>query len=254
MAIVSNAREDVAAALAPFRLQGQVCDLFAELPMLASVLSEPQARRPASAGKLPSLQPAQNASCSQASCQNEDEHRLDMQDLHMRAARVLMGCNAQAAGAKGPGLSKVGCECVICQEPLDENAAVHATLKTLPCGHTLHADCLKSWVKSSSRLARYTRCPVCRAQVRTDEILEECGKTLSPSASLPRLSVPASPQVNNSEAVTGHDPSASRRNASASRPNASALQASSPAAPSASTPRRRRSRSSAGCSGGLRRR
>jgi hypothetical protein len=46
--------------------------------------------------------------------------------------------------------------CTICQDPYDSGAEISSIVLRLPCTHTFHADCIRSW------LARSNTCPTCR--------------------------------------------------------------------------------------------
>jgi len=194
MSLASNERDVVATALQPLRFQSNVSDLFAALPLLAAVMAADCSVSATKEVERPNTAPLPNITSSGLKVLDAGgiAAAVNVPRMHMQASRIVMSCNAKKAGATGSGLAKDGCECVICQEPLNQDGELHATLKALPCGHSLHTACLQQWVKSR----RCARCPSCRAELPVEFGTKPSatGRTMRAS-SLPRLaaSPPSSP-------------------------------------------------------------
>eukprot|EP00928_Gymnodinium_smaydae_P077327 TRINITY_DN6060_c0_g2_i1.p1 TRINITY_DN6060_c0_g2~~TRINITY_DN6060_c0_g2_i1.p1 ORF type:complete len:250 (-),score=15.77 TRINITY_DN6060_c0_g2_i1:304-1053(-) len=211
-------RNNASTALQTFRMQDQVRDLYFEMPLLAVVLAD-TCRTSEVLSPLPH---ALQADSSQTCSQEVDEiseidmyspsgkvHRLDETAWHMNGARVMMMCNAKRTGMCRTGIARNGCGCVICQDPLEEAGVEKADVKCLPCGHTLHAHCLQSWIRAK----RNARCPTCRGELPA-ELFADVGATrANRSSSLPRLR--QSPATSSDANIR---PRAGSRSPAASRP------------------------------------
>jgi len=151
-------RSDVVDVLKPLHLSSHVSELFAELPMLAVVLS---ADKQPSMPPTPSSSSAGSSQCSQSSRASTPSRMANLGTLQMRASRISTSCAAQRH-CLGMGLRSEllkgnhGCECTICQTLSNPGDATPA-MTELPCGHTFHKACIDAWMSSNKA------CPLCRA-------------------------------------------------------------------------------------------
>lgn len=189
----SPSRAETAAAMRPLRFSEPVGELFAELPLLSLVFSDlPSPARPrplaamgsgarsspasarrqslTAAGSLmanTSGSPALTDEGFNSPSSTPVSPLLDVK-LQMRGSNLLTKCALQATLRGGAAPETIdpmeGCECTICQAPVDASKDAHFTLKTLPCGHAFHVACWDKW--EASRRATFPRvpvaCPVCR--------------------------------------------------------------------------------------------
>eukprot|EP00927_Polykrikos_kofoidii_P055137 TRINITY_DN49437_c0_g1_i1.p1 TRINITY_DN49437_c0_g1~~TRINITY_DN49437_c0_g1_i1.p1 ORF type:complete len:391 (+),score=68.96 TRINITY_DN49437_c0_g1_i1:80-1252(+) len=113
-------------------------------------------------------------SSASSSCVAASDPLLDVK-VQMRASQLLTSCAAQAAFRNGAPKAidpAKGCECAICQEPVDTTQDKHLTMQTLPCSHAFHKECFEQY--AASRKEMFPRapvaCPICRCPaVVTDD-------------------------------------------------------------------------------------
>ena len=92
--------------------------------------------------------------------------------LEIEAATELSTWAVSAADAEAPAETQPHCAVCQCQLAQDDR------VRTLPCNHPFHADCVDDWLLSNAS------CPVCRADIRSS------ARAATPGASAPVVATP----------------------------------------------------------------
>ena len=91
---------------------------------------------------------------------------------------------ARADGWTADGVDEQGPQCYVCLGEYERGE----TLRTLPCGHAFHAECVDKWL-----LETRGACPTCRAPIvdRLSKGAGRLGETSSIARASPRLALPS---------------------------------------------------------------
>ena len=128
--------------------------------------------------------------------------------------RATQNMNSKYPDAKQEDLERVHSLCIICREELKlpergEGMPLNRRPKVLPCGHTFHFRCLRSW------LERQQACPTCRQSVLVKPTAGTSGANQRANQQPPTASAPtpnptptpttgsSHPQQDNNQADTG---------------------------------------------------